>query len=118
MVEEAVTRLHHDVAYLLMPNPKRALDLDRAYLAIVREQSFAKGRESVVAPTKNIYIRAPVDESTGNQRRCRPTVRRKRFATAVAASPTRYELLARQSKSLRQIMKGDVQAHHADADVR
>jgi hypothetical protein len=61
----AVERLHGDVGDLLLPSPGRALDLDRAYRAIVREQSFARGRDATLAPSAHAYRRAPVGTETG-----------------------------------------------------
>jgi hypothetical protein len=58
-------RLHGDIATLLMPSPARAIDLDRAYLAIVQEQSFIRGRDAELASTSHIYARAPAGERTG-----------------------------------------------------
>ena len=65
---EEVARLHADIATLLMPSAARAIDLDRAYLAIVREQSFVRGREVVLAPTAHVHVRAPIGETTGVSR--------------------------------------------------
>ena len=62
---DAVARLHRDIAYLLLPSPERALDLDRAYRAIVEEQSFVKGRDAVLAPSHNVYATVPLGERTG-----------------------------------------------------
>jgi hypothetical protein len=53
------------VAYLLLPSPERALALDRAYRAIVEEQSFTKGRDAVLAPSKNVYDVVSVGSATG-----------------------------------------------------
>jgi hypothetical protein len=50
---------------LLLPSAARALDLDRAYGAIVREQSFTAGREAVLAPSRNVQRRVRVGEKTG-----------------------------------------------------
>jgi hypothetical protein len=61
----ALERLHGDIAYLLLPSPERALDLDRAYRAIVAEQSFRLGRDAVLAPAHNVYALAPIGEGTG-----------------------------------------------------
>ena len=44
-----IARLHADIGTLLLPSPERAIDLDRAYQAIVREQSFVRGRDAVLA---------------------------------------------------------------------
>lgn len=61
----AVERLHGDVSTLLLPSAARAFDLDRAYHAIVETQSFTKGRDAVLAPTSNVYVRAPSGLPTG-----------------------------------------------------
>jgi hypothetical protein len=77
----ALARLHDDVAYLLLPSAARALDLDRAYRAIVETQSFDKGREAVLAPSRHVYEDAPLGEATGvvaaveQQRLARPLLR-------------------------------------------
>ena len=60
-----IARLHTDIGTLLLPSPERAIDLDRAYQAIVREQSFVRGRDSVLAAASHLYSRAPVGERTG-----------------------------------------------------
>jgi hypothetical protein len=58
-------RLHGDIATLLMPSPARAIDLDRADLSFVQEQSFIRGRDAELASTSHIYARAPAGERTG-----------------------------------------------------
>ncbi|MGO9835164.1 MAG: hypothetical protein ACLP1X_13205 [Polyangiaceae bacterium] len=60
-----IAHLHRDISHLLLPSPERALDLDRAYQAIVRAQSFDKGRDAVLAPARNVYAVAPLGEPTG-----------------------------------------------------
>lgn len=59
--EQAVRRAavggDRDLAWLLRPSRRRALDLDKAYLAIVREQSFTRGRDAVLAPARNVHRR-------------------------------------------------------------
>jgi hypothetical protein len=62
---ERLERLHADMASLLLPSPARALDLDRAYRAIVREQSFAAGRDPVLAPARNVHRHVQAGEKTG-----------------------------------------------------
>jgi hypothetical protein len=57
--------LHGDIGRLLLPSPERALDLDRGYLAIVEEQSFTRGRDAILAPSKNVHVTAPLGEPTG-----------------------------------------------------
>ena len=44
-----------DLAWLLAPSPERALGLNKAYLAIVREQSFTRGRDAVLAPAERVH---------------------------------------------------------------
>jgi hypothetical protein len=63
-----ITRLHSDIGTLLLPSAARAIDLNRAYLGIVRGQSFVRGREAVLAPTSHVYARAPIGEATGVDR--------------------------------------------------
>lgn len=46
-----------DLAWLLAPSRARAIALDKAYMAVVREQSFDKGRDSLVSPPKNVHDR-------------------------------------------------------------
>jgi hypothetical protein len=62
---DRVRALHDDISTLLLPSPARALDLDRAYWAIVVEQSFARGRDAVLAPATHVHEVAPVGEPTG-----------------------------------------------------
>jgi hypothetical protein len=62
---DAVERLHGDIATLLVPAPGRALDLDRASWALARDQSFTRGRDPVLEPTRHAYRVAPVDTRTG-----------------------------------------------------
>jgi hypothetical protein len=62
---DAISRLHRDVTFLLLPSPQRALALDRAYLATVREQSFVRGRDTLIDALRNVIDRAPPDEHTG-----------------------------------------------------
>jgi hypothetical protein len=61
IIERAAARLHEDVAYLLTPSRDRALALDRAAWAIAREQSFDRGRDSVLSPRTNVYAHVPPD---------------------------------------------------------
>jgi hypothetical protein len=60
-----ISGLHRDIATLLLPSPARALDLDRAYRAIVEAQSFVKGRDAVLAPARNVDVDVPLGQSTG-----------------------------------------------------
>ncbi len=44
-----------DVYSLITPTPARALALNKAYRLIVAEQSFIRGRDATLRPTKNVY---------------------------------------------------------------
>ncbi|CAM2067428.1 Cytochrome c domain-containing protein [Sulfidibacter corallicola] len=44
-----------DITHLIAPSPRRALDLNRAYMAIVREQSFQFGRDALLGPIENVH---------------------------------------------------------------
>jgi hypothetical protein len=62
--KDRAAQLATDVSVLLLPTPSRALLLDKAYLSIVREQSFAKGRDATVEPAQNVHRSLPDDEQT------------------------------------------------------
>lgn len=53
-----------DLAWALLPTRARALALDKAYLAIVREQSFVRGRDAVLAPATRVHAKI-TEEGTG-----------------------------------------------------
>jgi hypothetical protein len=44
-----------DLAWLLAPSRDRALLLDKAYLALVREQRFELGRDAMIRPPANVH---------------------------------------------------------------
>lgn len=50
--------------YLVAPSRARALQLDKAYLVLVREQSFERGRDALLTPPAHVYRRID-GESTG-----------------------------------------------------
>jgi len=62
---EAFAHLHRDIGALLLPSAARALDLDRAYTAIVRAQSFTDGRDAVLAQSRHVRDRVKLGEKTG-----------------------------------------------------
>ncbi|NJK31851.1 MAG: hypothetical protein HC927_05215 [Deltaproteobacteria bacterium] len=64
-MDEAALAAAADLYALLMPSPERALLLDKAYLVIVREQSFALGRDPVVEPLQNVHAEIGAETSTG-----------------------------------------------------
>lgn len=44
-----------DVYALIAPSVERALTLDKAYMVLVREQSFERGRDATVSPLRNVH---------------------------------------------------------------
>jgi len=60
--------LHRDVSPLLWPSPTRALALDRAYRAIVVEQSFTHGRDALQNPDPSIQGDVTAGAPTGIER--------------------------------------------------
>jgi hypothetical protein len=62
-------RLRRDVRRLLVPSAARALALDHAYRAVVREQSFVRGRDAVLTPGRRVHERVEPGASTGVQER-------------------------------------------------
>jgi hypothetical protein len=44
-----------DITHLIVPSHERALQLNKAYMALVREQSFEKGRDAVLVPTEKVF---------------------------------------------------------------
>jgi hypothetical protein len=63
LVPTEVDKLHRDVTRLLMPSASRALALDKAYLLVVREQSFEKGRDAMLRPATTVHAEVPEDEA-------------------------------------------------------
>jgi hypothetical protein len=59
---DMAAQLKTDISGLLLPSAARALTLDKAYLSIVLEQSFAKGRDATVKPAQNVHRSLPNDE--------------------------------------------------------
>lgn len=47
--------LQSDVYQLITPSAERALQLNKAYYLIVREQSYIQGRDAVLQPAVNVY---------------------------------------------------------------
>ena len=58
-------RLARDTSVLLFPSPARALALNKAYWSIVREQSFARGRDALLAPATNVLREVHAGAPTG-----------------------------------------------------
>jgi len=60
-----IEKLHSDISQLLLPSPKRALTLNKAYKVIVDEQSYIYGRDAHVKPLINIWDEIPEGQTTG-----------------------------------------------------
>ena len=67
-----------DLAALLFPSRERALVLNKAYMALVREQKFELGRDAFAKPAENVHAEI-TDLSTG-PRTGSPRVRRRSAA--------------------------------------
>ncbi len=53
--QDMLNKLHNDISLLLYPSPARALQLNKAYRVIVKEQSFKEGRDATITPPKNVH---------------------------------------------------------------
>ncbi len=62
---DMLARLRADVATLLYPSRRRALDLDKAYRTIVEDQDYIRGRDAMVTPAENVHREVEQDEPTG-----------------------------------------------------
>jgi hypothetical protein len=65
---DEVEGLHSDIARLLLPSRARALDLDRAYRAVVLEQSYERGRDAVLSASVNVLASPVIGQKTGIER--------------------------------------------------
>lgn len=54
-VDEVKVTAAADVYELLTPSRRRALDLNKAYRTIVKEQSFIRGRDATILPSTNVF---------------------------------------------------------------
>lgn len=65
-LDEAEKRLlQQDISRLLFASGQRAMDLNKAYREIVREQSFTEGRDAVLAPVRNVHDAVEPGDATG-----------------------------------------------------
>jgi len=69
-------QLARDISTLIMPSAERALTLDRAYLGIVRTQSFLRGRDVVVGHAPEIERQLEQDGATGIDAQVEPAWKR------------------------------------------
>lgn len=63
----ALAQLDSDISRLLYASDQRAMTLNKAYRAIVREQSFTAGRDAVVAAVSNVHKKVEPGTATGVQ---------------------------------------------------
>lgn len=56
-LDEPAVLAAHDLAELLAPSRARALALAKAYRAVVREQSFTRGRDAQLRPAEHVHRR-------------------------------------------------------------
>lgn len=61
----ALEALHRDIGELLWPSVERALQLDKAYRLLVREQRFDLGRDPLLAPAENVHRSVSPSQGTG-----------------------------------------------------
>jgi len=65
LAPDAVRALTKDISVLLVPSPRRALQLDRATLGLVKAQRFELGRDVMVGPPPRVLARLEQDGATG-----------------------------------------------------
>ncbi|MEM9488522.1 MAG: hypothetical protein AAGC55_05230, partial [Myxococcota bacterium] len=46
-----------DIGALIVPSRERALRLDKAYRALVMDQRFDLGRDTIIAPPENVHAK-------------------------------------------------------------
>ncbi len=66
--EEEVKKLKSDISHLILPSPKRAIQLNKAYKVIVDEQSFVLGRDPHVKPLLNVHKKVKDGQKTQLQK--------------------------------------------------
>jgi hypothetical protein len=54
-VRRATAKGDQDITFLIAPSRQRALQLNKAYMALVREQGFVYGRDTLLAPPINVH---------------------------------------------------------------
>lgn len=55
LVLQAATSGDLDITHLVVPSPERAALLNKAYMALVQEQSYEQGRDTLIAPPTNVH---------------------------------------------------------------
>ncbi|WKE66551.1 hypothetical protein PVT67_04685 [Gallaecimonas kandeliae] len=64
--QEMLDKMSRDISLFLVPSKERALSLNKAYRALVEEQSFSKGRDPHVQPLENVHRDVAIGTATGN----------------------------------------------------
>ena len=59
-----LTQLEGDISALVVPSARRALELNKAYLSVVEEQSYIRGRDAVLAPMVNVHKEVEAGQRT------------------------------------------------------
>ena len=62
--KRAVAKIHQDISYVILPDTKKTDTMNKAYLSIVKEQSFNKGRDAHVKPLQNVHKEIKQGQST------------------------------------------------------
>lgn len=62
---DAMDILKNDISYLLMPSVQRAIKLNKAYKAVVKEQSYVFGRDVNIKPSNNVHKKVEQAQTTG-----------------------------------------------------
>ncbi|WP_323773491.1 hypothetical protein [Alcanivorax sp.] len=59
-----LAQLEGDISALVVPSARRALELNKAYLSVVGEQSYIRGRDAVLAPMVNVHKEVEAGQRT------------------------------------------------------
>ncbi len=59
---DMLAQLKDDISFLLYPSRTRAMNLNKAYWIIVKEQSFVRGREAVIKPVPELNLHRNVED--------------------------------------------------------
>ncbi len=59
-----LVRLQGDISPLLLPSPKRALQLNKAYKTIVTDQDYIHGRDVSIEPITTVHKQTEIDQPT------------------------------------------------------
>ena len=59
-----LAQLKGDISALVVPSARRALELNKAYLSVVEEQSYIRGRDAVLAPMVNVHKEVEAGQRT------------------------------------------------------